>query len=40
MSNLTNFYIGTSSWSYPKGEATWTGYFYPYGKIDLELQLV
>lgn len=27
-------YIGTSGWSYPKGEGTWTGYFYPAGKID------
>jgi uncharacterized protein YecE (DUF72 family) len=37
MSNLTNIYIGTSGWSYPKGEGTWTGYFYPQGKVD-ELQ--
>jgi uncharacterized protein YecE (DUF72 family) len=22
-------YIGTSGWSYPKGEGTWNGYFYP-----------
>ncbi len=34
MSNLANVYIGTSGWSYPKGEGTWTGYFYPKGKID------
>ena len=27
-------YIGTSGWSYPKGEGTWTGYFYPSGKIN------
>jgi len=27
-------YIGTSGWSYPKGEGTWTGYFYPKGKIN------
>lgn len=27
-------YIGTSGWSYPKGEGTWKGYFYPAGKID------
>jgi uncharacterized protein YecE (DUF72 family) len=27
-------YIGTSGWSYPKGEGTWTGYFYPAGKIN------
>ncbi len=27
-------YIGTSGWSYPKGKGTWTGYFYPTGKIN------
>jgi uncharacterized protein YecE (DUF72 family) len=27
-------YIGTSGWSYPKGEGTWKGYFYPAGKLD------
>jgi len=27
-------YIGTSGWSYPKGEGSWTGYFYPRGRID------
>jgi len=28
-------YIGTSGWSYPKGEGTWNGYFYPVGeKVD------
>ena len=27
-------YIGTSGWSYPKGEGTWKGYFYPSGKIN------
>lgn len=27
-------YAGTSGWSYPKGEGTWTGYFYPTGKIN------
>ncbi len=28
-------YVGTSGWSYPKGEGTWNGYFYPAaGKID------
>jgi len=27
-------YIGTSGWSYPKGEGTWIGSFYPAGKID------
>lgn len=29
-----SIYIGTSGWSYPKGEGTWTGYFYPTGKIN------
>jgi uncharacterized protein YecE (DUF72 family) len=32
-----NIYIGTSGWSYPKGEGTWKGYFYPSGKI-IELE--
>ncbi len=27
-------YIGTSGWSYPKGEGTWNGYFYPRGKMN------
>jgi uncharacterized protein YecE (DUF72 family) len=27
-------YIGTSGWSYPTGEGTWKGYFYPTGKIN------
>ncbi len=26
---VKNLYIGTSGWSYPKGEGTWNGYFYP-----------
>jgi len=34
MSGLAKLYIGTSGWSYPKGEGTWTGYFYPTGKIN------
>lgn len=34
MSEQTNIYIGTSGWSYPAGEGTWTGYFYPPGKIN------
>jgi len=34
MPDNTNIYIGTSGWSYPKGEGTWTGYFYPIGKIN------
>jgi uncharacterized protein YecE (DUF72 family) len=27
-------FIGTSGWSYPKGEGTWNGYFYPAGRIN------
>jgi uncharacterized protein YecE (DUF72 family) len=34
MSNSATTYIGTSGWSYPKGEGTWTGYFYPKMKIN------
>jgi len=34
MPNLAKLYIGTSGWSYPRGEGTWTGYFYPTGKIN------
>ena len=34
MVDQVKLYIGTSGWSYPKGEGTWTGYFYPPGKID------
>ncbi len=35
MSNSAKLYIGTSGWSYPKGEGTWEGYFYPTtGKIN------
>ena len=34
MSTYSNIYIGTSGWSYPKGEGTWKGYFYPSGKIN------
>jgi len=28
-----SIYVGTSGWSYPRGEGTWNGYFYPRGKI-------
>ncbi|MDD5191351.1 MAG: DUF72 domain-containing protein [Dehalococcoidales bacterium] len=31
MAKETKFYIGTSGWSYPEGEGTWKGYFYPPG---------
>lgn len=34
MSEQARLYIGTSGWSYPKGEGTWTGNFYPTGKIN------
>jgi uncharacterized protein YecE (DUF72 family) len=34
MADQAKIYIGTSGWSYPKGEGTWTGYFYPTGKIN------
>ena len=34
MPDNTKIYIGTSGWSYPKGAGTWTGYFYPTGKIN------
>jgi len=34
MTYQAKLYIGTSGWSYPKGEGTWTGYFYPRGKIN------
>ncbi|MFX0196203.1 MAG: DUF72 domain-containing protein [Candidatus Hodarchaeota archaeon] len=33
-SGQAKIYIGTSGWSYPKGEGTWKGYFYPTGKIN------
>ncbi len=34
MSTGASIYIGTSGWSYPKGEGTWKGFFYPAGKIN------
>lgn len=34
MANQAKLYIGTSGWSYPRGEGKWTGYFYPKGKIN------
>ncbi len=34
MSEQTKIYIGTSGWSYPKGEGTWTGHFYPTSKTN------
>lgn len=34
MSRQAKIHIGTSGWSYPRGEGTWTGYFYPTGRIN------
>jgi len=34
MSPAAGIYIGTSGWSYPKGEGAWKGFFYPPGKIN------
>ncbi len=34
MASAAKYYIGTSGWSYPKGEGTWTGHFYPTGRIN------
>ncbi len=34
MMSTAKLYIGTSGWSYPRGEGTWTGYFYPRGKVN------
>jgi len=34
MSGQAKIYIGTSGWSYPKGEGTWKGHFYPTGKVN------
>lgn len=34
MSLGATIYIGTCGWSYPKGEGTWNGFFYPPGKIN------
>jgi len=31
---MADVYIGTSGWSYPKGEGTWKSHFYPIAKID------
>jgi uncharacterized protein YecE (DUF72 family) len=37
MISETQVYIGTSGWSYGRGEGTWNGYFYPPG-IRYELE--
>jgi uncharacterized protein YecE (DUF72 family) len=34
MAGGTACYIGTSGWSYPAGEGTWKGFFYPPGTHD------
>ncbi len=34
MSGRAKLYIGTSGWSYPKGEGSWTGHFYPSKKVN------
>jgi uncharacterized protein YecE (DUF72 family) len=34
MADGAKIYIGTSGWSYPTGEGTWNGFFYPGGKIN------
>ena len=34
MTESAQIFIGTSGWSYPKGEGTWKGFFYPSGKIN------
>ncbi len=34
MSEHAAIYIGTSGWSYPAGDGTWKGYFYPPGRIN------
>lgn len=34
MADQHEIYIGTSGWSYPKGEGTWKGHFYPKGEKD------
>ncbi len=34
MISKASIFIGTSGWSYPRGEGTWKGYFYPSGKIN------
>jgi uncharacterized protein YecE (DUF72 family) len=34
MKTRPTIHVGTSGWSYPKGEGTWKGLFYPPGKIN------
>ncbi len=34
MMSTAKLYVGTSGWSYPRGEGAWTGHFYPKGKVN------
>jgi len=34
MNNMDEIYIGTSGWSYPRGEGSWKGHFYNKGEKD------
>jgi uncharacterized protein YecE (DUF72 family) len=34
VTDSVKIYIGTSGWSYPRGEGSWTGHFYPAKKIN------
>ena len=34
MTDPAKTFIGTSGWSYPRGEGTWIGYFYPKMKVN------
>ena len=34
MDRQAKLYIGTCGWSYPRGEGTWKGHFYPKGEKD------
>lgn len=31
---MAEIYVGTSGWSYPTGQGSWRGHFYPAGKVD------
>jgi uncharacterized protein YecE (DUF72 family) len=34
ISGQPKIYVGTSGWSYPKGEGGWKGHFYPPGRVN------
>jgi uncharacterized protein YecE (DUF72 family) len=34
ISGQSRIYVGTSGWSYPRGEGSWRGYFYPPGRAN------